>query len=119
MVLAEAWIALIGALGGGTLLKALDHFLSRSKIEQESQAAYRTELRSEIAALKEELDKVESEVDSWRKKYYEVQEEISRVKLERDNALRLVIEAGKDAKIADTARQKLQDSVDRLTSEQK
>lgn len=83
-----AWIALIGTLLGGVGLKFVEHWLSRSKVRDDTAAQLRNELRTEIQGLKQELNNVESDLDKWRGKYYELMDNFIRVKSELETAMR-------------------------------
>jgi septation ring formation regulator EzrA len=88
--ISPAVLALLGAILGGSGLKIVEHSLNRSKSRNESEASMRAELREEIKSLREELRKVQAELDSWRIKYYELQEEFIAARDEFSKALRQV-----------------------------
>jgi len=73
--ISQAWVALIAALLGGSGLKVIEYWLNKSKVEQDSAAAFRNELRDEVKTLRDELRKAESELDQWKAKYYELMDE--------------------------------------------
>lgn len=83
-----AWIALIGTVLGGVGLKFVEHWLSRSKVRDDTASQLRTELRTEIQGLKTELNNVESDQDKWRGKYYELMDNFIKVKSELETAMR-------------------------------
>jgi hypothetical protein len=83
-----AWIALIGTVLGGVGLKFVEHWLSRSKVRDDTASQLRTELRTEIQGLKTELNNVESDLDKWRGKYYELMDNFIKVKSELETAMR-------------------------------
>lgn len=83
-----AWIALIGTILGGVGLKFVEHWLSRSKVRDDTAAQLRNELRTEIQGLKTELNNVESDLDKWRGKYYELMDNFIKVKSELETAMR-------------------------------
>lgn len=83
-----AWIALIGTVLGGVGLKFVEHWLSRSKIRDETASQLRNELRTEIQNLKQELNNVEADLDKWRGKYYELMDNFIKVKSELESAMR-------------------------------
>lgn len=93
----EAWLALIGALLGGSGLKFIEHWLSRTKIQDDSAAAFRKELRDEVIYLREELRKAEVQLDEWQAKYFALLEEFSRAKIDRDAALMKIQDAADKA----------------------
>lgn len=78
--ISQAWLALIGALLGGSGLKVIEFWLSRSKTRDDTAANFRNELREEVKTLRDELRKVETELDSWRAKYYELMDEYVKFK---------------------------------------
>lgn len=86
--ISQAWLALLGALLGGSGLKFIEHWLSRSKIKEDAATQIRTELRDEIKGLREELRMVEDELDKWRGKYYELMDEFMKAKGDLAEALR-------------------------------
>lgn len=88
--ISQAWLALIGALLGGSGLKFIEHWLSRPKVKDDAASSFRNELREEVKNLRDELRKTEQELDAWRAKYYALMDEFSRAKIERDNALQKI-----------------------------
>ncbi|UUG69477.1 hypothetical protein SEA_SHAM_172 [Streptomyces phage Sham] len=86
--ISQAWLALLGALLGGSGLKFVEYWLSRSKVREDAAAQMRTELRDEIKGLREELRTVEDELDKWRGKYYELMDEFMKAKGDLAEALR-------------------------------
>jgi regulator of replication initiation timing len=88
--ISQAWLALIGALLGGSGLKFIEHYLNRPKVKDDAAQAFRNELREEVKNLREELRKTETELDNWRQKYYALLDEFSKAKIDRDNALQKI-----------------------------
>ncbi len=86
----SAWLALIGALLGGSGLKVVEYWLTRSRAKEDSATAMRNELREEVRGLREELRLAEDELDKWRGKYYELMEQLMKVKGDLAEALRRV-----------------------------
>jgi chromosome segregation ATPase len=86
--ISQAWLALLGALLGGSGLKIIEYWLNRSKVKEDAAAQMRTELREEIKGLREELRTVEDELDKWRGKYYELMDEFMKAKSDLSEALR-------------------------------
>jgi len=95
--ISQAWLALIGAILGGSGLKFIEHYLSRPKIKDDSATAFRNELREEVKNLRDELRKTEVELDTWRAKYYALLEEFSKAKIARDNALNKIQDVADEA----------------------
>lgn len=75
---------------GGGGLKVIEYWLTKSKVKDDSAAAFRTELREEVKSLREELRSVESDLDKWRGKYYELMDQFIKVKGELDASLRAI-----------------------------
>jgi GrpB-like predicted nucleotidyltransferase (UPF0157 family) len=65
-----AWIALIGTLFGGVVLKIVESVLARGSKKSDTATAMRDELRKESTSLREELRAVEKELDAWKEKYF-------------------------------------------------
>lgn len=72
MALDPTVIALIGTVMGGVGLKVAEHWLGRNKVRVDDAARLRDELRLEITAQREEIKTLETEVDHWKKDYYEL-----------------------------------------------
>lgn len=81
----QAWLALIGALLGGSGLKVIEHWLNRSKSKDSTATDFRNELRTDIKDLRAELSKAEDELDKWRVKYYALMDEFIKYKLGQKN----------------------------------
>lgn len=80
-------IALIGTLFGGVGLQFTGHLLGRRKQRDDTATALRGELRAEIDSLRQELRKVESEVDVWREKYYTLLDQFVKVKTQLERTM--------------------------------
>ncbi len=89
-----AWLTLAGAILGGSGLKVIDFWLGRSKVKDDSATSLRAELREDLRATKEELDKAESESDEWRVKYYLVVEAYQNLRVDFNQALFEINRAG-------------------------
>lgn len=76
----QAWLALIGALLGGSGLKVIEHWLNRSKGKDDTATDFRNELRTDIKDLRAELARTEDELDKWRVKYYALMDEFIKYK---------------------------------------
>lgn len=92
MAINEAYLALAGAVFGGGGLKVIEYWLTKSKSKDDSAAQFRTELREEVKNLRQELRKVEDDLDKWRGKYYELMDQFIKVKGELDASLRALSE---------------------------
>lgn len=88
MAINEAYIALAAAVFGGGGLKVIEYWLTKSKVKDDSASEFRKELREEVKGLREELRQVESDLDKWRGKYYELMDQFIMVKGELDASLR-------------------------------
>jgi uncharacterized coiled-coil DUF342 family protein len=75
--MSDAALALIAALAGGSVLKVIEYWLNRGKAEVDEQSRYRDELRKDIDTLRVELTKTQTELDSWREKYFSVRDQLS------------------------------------------
>lgn len=65
-----AFLALIGTVFGGVGLKIVESLLNRGKTQTDVAAQIRAELRTDVQALRDEIRKVETELDMWKAKYY-------------------------------------------------
>ena len=83
-------IALLGTIFGGAGLEFIKRWLGKAKEKDDTATALRNELRGELTSLKTELSNVERELDEWKAKYYEVVEKYLTVKIQYENALRLL-----------------------------
>ncbi len=71
MALDPTVVALIGTLMGGVGLKVMEHWLGKNRVKIDDALQIRNELRTEVTALRAENKQLESEVDKWRKDYYD------------------------------------------------
>lgn len=67
-----ALLALIGTIFGGAGLKLVEGLLNKSKTQTDVAAQIRAELRTDVQALRDEIRKVETELDEWKTKYYDL-----------------------------------------------
>lgn len=74
----SAFLALIGTIFGGVGLKVLDSILSRSKTKTDLAAQIRAELRTDVQALRDEVRKLETELDTWKAKFYDLLDQFYR-----------------------------------------
>lgn len=82
-----AWIALIGTLCGGVGLKVLEHWLGKSKVKVDEASKIRDELRLEIGALRDDVTRLETEVNNWREKYLDLRDTYAKLQTEYTIAL--------------------------------
>jgi len=85
MELTPGILALIGTIFGGVGLKVVEHFLTKSKARADDAKEIRDELRLTITSLREDNAKLETEVTTWRDRYYAETEK--RVKAETELAI--------------------------------
>lgn len=82
-----AWIALIGTIIATVGVKILERWLGKKDRNSTDAAQIRSELREQITTAKEEIRRLEDELDEWRAKYYEAIEELVAKRIELQNAL--------------------------------
>jgi len=80
MQIDPAWIAVIGTVFGGAGLKGIESVLSRGKNKQDYAIKLREELREEIRVLKEELARIDHDLDEWKNKYYALLDDFIKAK---------------------------------------
>lgn len=68
----EAWIALLAALAGGSILKVVEYFLTRAERKSKAEQTIRDEYRLEIKEEREMRLQAEKDVVLWKDKYYEL-----------------------------------------------
>lgn len=80
------FVALMGTIFGGAGLKIVESWLGRAKERNDIGASIRDELRKEIDSLRTQLDKGQAEeqrleglVEEWREKYWGLREEKQKV----------------------------------------
>lgn len=99
-----AWIALIGTIIATVGVKLIERWLGRKDRSTSDAAQIRSELKEQVASYKEEIRRLEDEVDEWRAKYYATMEELVAKRIELQNTLdqvkRLTEEAQKQAQAA-------------------
>jgi len=82
-----AFLALIGTIFGGAGLKIVENLLNKSKTQSDVAAQIRTELRTDVQALRDEIRKVETELDMWKAKYYDLLDQFYKKGLTPDGTL--------------------------------
>lgn len=92
-----AWIALIGTLFGGVVLKVTEHWLGKNKNSSDDAKQIREELRSQITSQKEEINSLEDEVNEWRSKYYDLRDSYIKVQTELQIALEKIKREAEEA----------------------
>jgi uncharacterized protein (DUF3084 family) len=82
MELSPGVLALIGTLLGGVALKLVESWLSRSRNKVDDATQLRKELKEQVDARNEEIEKVEAERDKWRGLYYDLRDEKTLLEVE-------------------------------------
>jgi len=103
-----AWIALAGTIAGTLGLKVAEHFLGKGRVKIDDAAKIRDELRLEIAANKEEIEKLEILVDKWRSEYYDLRDRYVQLQTE----LTLALQKIKDETAAEAIKKNQQEVLD-------
>lgn len=80
--ISNAWLALIGAILGGSGLKFMEHWLSRKDKADDAAVKFRDELRADREQYRNELRAVEAEHDALREKYAKLQEDFYTILLD-------------------------------------
>lgn len=88
------WIALIATLLGGVGVKITEHLLTRNKTNSDDAKEIREELRLQIASQRDEIIRLEGEVDEWRAKYLDLRDAYVKVQTELTLALQKIKEEG-------------------------
>lgn len=65
----------LGAVLGGVLIKLIGYKSRKEMLLHKETEAIRLELRQDIAALQIALASINSDLDKWKEKYYELREE--------------------------------------------
>lgn len=80
------FVALLGTLFGGAGLKVVESWLGKAKERATEQQTIREELRKEIDNLRAQLEKgaaeeqrLETQIEDWRAKYYDLRDEKQQV----------------------------------------
>jgi len=95
--LSPAWLALIGTIIATVGVKVLERWLGKADRSTTDAAQIRLELKDQVQSYKEEIRRLEDEVDEWRGKYYAVMEELVAKRIELQNALDQIKKLSEDA----------------------
>lgn len=76
----ETVVAIVGALGGGLLVKFLDRLYQLKEKTVDVKEHQRQDAREDIAVLRKELDELRDELDVWKEKYYALFQETALLK---------------------------------------
>ncbi len=80
----DGFIATVGALFGGAGARILDKTLSRKSDHYSEAERLRSELREEIDSLRKQVAELETEVVTWRERYWKFFEESAHLRAELD-----------------------------------
>lgn len=75
-------IGVVGAIFGGIGVRIVDKMLSRRSDAFTEAEKIRSELRSEVDVLKEEISILQEDVVKWRELYWKVYEEAAQLRVE-------------------------------------
>lgn len=65
-------VGIVAAMVGGVGVKIFDYFNNKSEIEVDDATRLREELRAQVRALQEQFDRVNSELEEYREKEFEL-----------------------------------------------
>lgn len=85
--LSPAWIAVIGTVAGGVILKVTEKYLGRNREKKDDAKQIREELRLTVSDQKADLKELEDEVNEWRSKYYDLRDSYVKIQTELTLAL--------------------------------
>lgn len=85
--LGPGFLALIGTIIATIGVEIIKRWLTSKDRSVSDAAGIRSELREQVNSYKEEIRRLEDEVDEWRGKYYITTEELVAKRLELINAL--------------------------------
>ena len=80
----------IGTIFAGAGLKWIEGKLKAAKDKDDTATNLRNELRAELTALKTEMQNVEKELDEWKTKYFEAYEQLLMLRVQLEQARRLL-----------------------------
>jgi len=72
----EQWIPLLVAIFGGIGVKLIEMMVNRSGKKIDMEAEIRKELRQVVNEQDAKIEALSQEIDVWKKKYYEVLEQL-------------------------------------------
>lgn len=96
-----AWIALIGTIVATVGLKFTEHWLNRSKSTVDDAKQIREELRTQVVSQKEEIERLEADVELWRTKYYDLRDQFMKQNTELVLALERIKAHAQSIKIVE------------------
>jgi len=83
----EGWIAALAALGGGAFVKILEVFFIPRASKEDFAAKLREELRTDIRTLRDEIGRLQKDLDAWKLKYFELLQKYSKLSSKYDELL--------------------------------
>lgn len=84
---AVVWVPLLGTIIATVGVKVVERWLSRRDRGMSDAAMIRSELKEQVTGYKEEIRRLEDEVDELRSKYYATLEELVAKRIELQDAL--------------------------------
>lgn len=75
-------IAALSAAFGGAGVKIVESIIKRQKRTVDTTSQIRQELRSEAESLRKENNQLLEELDEWKRRYFEILQELNNMKLE-------------------------------------
>ena len=104
-------LTFLGTVFAGAGLKWIEGWLRKAKDKDDTATNLRNELRTELTALKVEIQANEKELDDWKKKYFEVLQELLIMRVQLQEARRMLKAHGEEVPVIEIPR-------DALTGEQ-
>jgi len=83
-------LTFLGTVFAGAGLKWIEGFLKKAKDKDDTATNLRNELRAELTALKVEISTTEKELDQWRERAYQMQEQLLYMRIQLEAAKRLL-----------------------------
>ena len=87
-------LTFLGTVFAGAGLKWIEAKLKKAKDKDDTATNLRNELRAELTALKQEMQQVEKELDEWKTKYFEAYEQLLMLRVQLEQARRLLESKG-------------------------
>lgn len=89
-------LTFLGTVFAGAGLKWIEGWLRKAKDKDDTATNLRNELRGELTALKAEIAANEKELDDWKKKYFEVLQELLIMRVQLQEARRMLKSHGEE-----------------------
>ena len=100
-------LTFLGTVFAGAGLKWIEGWLRKAKDKDDTATNLRNELRTELTALKAEIQANEKELDDWKKKYFEVLQELLIMRVQLQEAQRLLAAHGQTIPVIEIPKQPL------------